>query len=102
MQCRRSNNSSSTGFFQITTSWNAQDILRGHKVVTDRPGNPDPTLMDIKSILRHTPQTAFVTISRRGTALLNRLCLEAQYGDQRPVMTIPGDYETNMNNYDSH
>eukprot|EP00973_Karenia_brevis_P096324 12431484-Karenia_brevis.AAC.4 len=58
--------------------------------------------MDIKSILRQTPQTSFVTISRRGTALLNMLCLKAQYGDQRPVMTIPGDYETNMNNYDFH
>eukprot|EP00973_Karenia_brevis_P009101 1232787-Karenia_brevis.AAC.1 len=56
--------------------------------------------MDIKSILLETPQTSFVTITRRGTALLNRLCLEARFGDRPPLMMIPGDYEANLNNYD--
>eukprot|EP00973_Karenia_brevis_P093579 12417983-Karenia_brevis.AAC.3 len=80
----------------------AQDILRSHKVIPDRPGIPDPTPMDIKDILRSHPQTTFVTISRRGTALLNRLCLEVLFSDQEPLTVIPGDYETNLENYDEH
>ncbi|CAE7406987.1 unnamed protein product, partial [Symbiodinium pilosum] len=50
-------------------------FLRGHRAMADRgPGvSPEPTELDIQDILHETPQTLFLTITRRSAALLNDL-----------------------------
>eukprot|EP00973_Karenia_brevis_P055070 7655834-Karenia_brevis.AAC.1 len=99
-QGARSQDFQSSHMFKRRRRQMSPDILRNHKVIPDSGGNPDPRLMDVKDILLETPHTSFVTIIGRGTALLNRLCLEVQCGDRRHLKTIPGEYENNLNNYD--
>ncbi|CAE7229696.1 unnamed protein product [Symbiodinium pilosum] len=51
-------------------------------------------------ILHETPQTLFLTITRRSAALLNDLAVQALYADAAPLCYVPGDYESNVGNYD--
>ena len=77
-------------------------ILRGHRAMPDRgPGvSPEPTELDVQGMLQETPQTLFLTITRRNAALLNDLAVRALYGDAAPLCFVPGDYESNVDNYD--
>ncbi|CAE7607678.1 Pif1 [Symbiodinium sp. CCMP2592] len=76
-------------------------ILRGHRAAPDRgPGvSPEPTELDVQYILEETPQTLFLTITRRNAALLNDLAVQALYSDALPLAVVPGDYESNLANY---
>ncbi|OLP81254.1 hypothetical protein AK812_SmicGene38227 [Symbiodinium microadriaticum] len=77
-------------------------LLRGHRAMPDRgPGmSPEPTELDVQGMLQETPQTLFLTITRRNAALLNDLAVRALYGDEEPLCFVPGDYESNVDNYD--
>ncbi|OLQ05723.1 hypothetical protein AK812_SmicGene11056 [Symbiodinium microadriaticum] len=77
-------------------------LLRGHRAMPDRgPGvSPEPTELDVQGMLGETPHTLFLTITRRNAALLNDLAVRALYGDAEPLCFVPGDYESNVDNYD--
>ena len=74
-------------------------MLRGHRAMPDIPGHPAPTLAEMEDMLSVTPQTTFLTITRRNAALLNELAVEALFGHQEPLCTVPGDPESNTQNY---
>ncbi|OLP74791.1 hypothetical protein AK812_SmicGene45567 [Symbiodinium microadriaticum] len=78
-----------------------KDLVRGHRAMPDRgPGvSPAPTSLDVQGMLAETPNTTFVTITRRNAALLNDLAIEALFGEAQPVCTVPGDPESNTDNY---
>ena len=75
-------------------------ILRGHRaVMRHRPRSGIPTAADIAAILRETPQTTFVTISRKGAAHLNRLAVQMLFGDAEPLGQIPCEPDDNPENF---
>jgi hypothetical protein len=76
-------------------------ILRGRRAPYTRdPGDRlEPSARDIEQILRETPDTTFVTISRRGTAKINQLAVWALFREHRPLTYLPGDPESNPDNY---
>ena len=77
-------------------------LVRGHRAMPDRgPGvSQEPTTMDVQGMLAETPSTTFVSITRRNAALLNDLAIEALFGEEEPVCFVPGDPESNTDNYD--
>ena len=79
-------------------------MLRGHRAMPDRgPGySPEPTNLDVAAMLQQTPNTTFVTITRRAAACLNALALEVLFAEAVPVATCAADPESNLDNYDSH
>lgn len=79
-------------------------MLRGHRAMPDRgPGySPEPTNLDMAAMLQQTPNTTFVTITRRAAAFLNALALDVLFAEAVPVATCAADPESNLDNYDSH
>ena len=79
-------------------------MLRGHRAMPDRgPGySPEPTNLDMEAMLRQTPDTTFVTITRRAAAVLNNLALEVLFAGAVPLGTVAADPESNLENYDPH
>ena len=79
-------------------------LLRGHRAMPDRgPGySPEPTNLDVQAMLAQTPNTTFITITRRAAAVLNKLALEVLFGDQALLATVAADPESNLNNYDAN
>ena len=76
------------------------NLIRGHRAMPDRPGvSPDPTVLDMRDMLAAAPTSTFVTITRCNAALLNDLAIDALFGDSEPVCTVPGDPESNVDNY---
>ncbi|CAE7601714.1 unnamed protein product [Symbiodinium sp. CCMP2592] len=76
-------------------------LLRGHRAgMRVRPGSGWPTAMDIAVILQETPDTTFVTISRRASAYLNRLAIRALFADAEPLGRIPCEPTDNAENFD--
>ena len=76
------------------------NLIRGHRAMPDRPGvSPDPTVLDMRDMLAETPKSTFVTITRRNAALLNELAIDALFGESEPVCIVPGDPESNVDNY---
>ena len=78
-------------------------ILAGHKAPSrHRAGygmNPEPSQDDVTHILAETPQTLFLTISRRACAQLNDMAVAALFADAAPLAVVPGDPESNVDNY---
>ena len=76
-------------------------LLRGHRAMPDRGPDysPEPTNLDVAGMLEETPNTTFVTITRRAAAVLNQLALEVLHGDSPPEAIAPGDPEDNLDNY---
>ena len=79
-------------------------MLRGHRAMPDRgPGySPEPTNLDMEAMLRQTPDTTFVTITRRAAAVLNNLALGVLFAGAVPLGTVAADPESNLENYDQH
>ena len=79
-------------------------MLRGHRAMPDRgPGySLEPTNLDMAAMLQQTPNTTFVTITRRAAAFLNALALEVLFAEAVPVATCAADPDSNLDNYDSH
>ena len=79
-------------------------ILQGHKAPSRRYRAADrmesaPPANEIKSVFAETPDTTFVTITRRGAAWVNQVALELFFEAQEPLARVPGDPEGNPENY---
>ena len=79
------------------------DILKGHKAPSrarrqSRYMTPEPTEEDIANIFAETPETTFVTISRAAAAWVNEAAVKSIFPGA-PVKVVPGDPESNPNNY---
>jgi energy-coupling factor transporter ATP-binding protein EcfA2 len=79
-------------------------ILKGHKAPSlGRAGynmNLVPTIEDVGHILGETPQTLFLTISRKACAHLNHLALRVLFDGAVPMAYLPTDPESNIENYE--
>ena len=53
----------------------------------------------IRKLFQLHPNTTCLAVSRKGCALINNLALSAFFPDLNPVVTLPGDLESNPNNY---
>jgi hypothetical protein len=78
-------------------------IKAGHKAPSlGRAGyvmNETPSLQDIQHILEETPQTMFLTISRRAAAYLNDLAVQVLFHNVMPLAVLPADPESNVSNW---
>jgi hypothetical protein len=79
-------------------------IVRGHKApLLQHRGaermQAEPPPEHILHILQETPQTLFLTISRRACAKLNRMAVEGLFYNVIPLWTAPIDPESNTDNY---
>ena len=74
-------------------------ILRGHRAWKTN----EPTAWDIVELFREHEDTTVVTSTRRATATINDLAVEAFFEGRHksPLGTIGLDYETNVDNYDA-
>jgi hypothetical protein len=79
-------------------------IKKGHKAPSrGRAGyvmNPEPSPSDVGFILEETPETMFLTISRKAAAKLNEMAMVALFHDQTPLLTVPCDPDSNPANFD--
>lgn len=79
-----------------------QKIKAGHKAPSlHRAGyvmNEVPSLDDVRHILEETPDTMFVTLTRKGTAYLNDLAVQVLFPwpEVHPLAVLPADPESNM------
>ena len=69
-------------------------IKRGHKAPSGHANRAnarmnEPTAWDIKMVLQETPNTMFLTISRRAAAQLNRWAVDALFADEHPLCYLP-------------
>ena len=80
-----------------------REIVRGHKA--PERGNRQtykmqaPTVEEILTIFDETPQTLFVTISKKATKQLNDLALDAKFSNVEPLCWVPGDPDGNPDNF---
>ena len=77
-------------------------ILKGHRAPlhrTDRSQSFEPTLADVKQILKETPKTQFVTFTLRGAQKLNGFAVAALFAGKAPLGELPGDPEHNPDNF---
>ena len=79
----------------MPTSRELQKICRGHKAWVGQ----DPSVADVKRLLRDYPRAVWVAATKRGVAQINRLALEALHPRTEPVATLPGAFEDNPDNY---
>ena len=68
-------------------------ILRGHKapVARRQARMADPTAWDVKKILEETPNTVFLTCSRRAETKLNKWAVEAIFAAEESLCYLPMD-----------
>ena len=82
-----------------------RSIKAGHKAPSrGRAGyvmKKKPSLDDIYHILQETPQTMFLTCTRKGAAYLNQLALEVLFPPDEvyPLAVLPTDPESNVDNF---
>ncbi len=72
-----------------------EKICRGHKAWY---GN-EPNVEDIRRLLREHPNTMIITCTRKAATKVNALALEALHPRARPLAQLPGDVESNPENY---
>ena len=80
-----------------------REIKAGHKApALHRAGyvmNEEPSLDDVGHILAETPQTLFLTVSRRAAAYLNALAVQVLFAEAAPLAILATDPESNVDNY---
>eukprot|EP00972_Heterocapsa_arctica_P015425 2273014-Heterocapsa_arctica.AAC.1 len=59
-----------------------------------------PTVDDVCHILKETPETMFLTISRRAFAMVNDLAVQALFCDHEALAVIPSDPDSNTEKYE--
>ena len=74
-----------------------RDFCRGRKAWNTHM----PTMRDVKRIYKKHPETVMMACTRKGAAILNDLSLEVKYPRRKPIAVLPGDPESNPENYDS-
>ena len=81
-----------------------RQIKAGHKAPSrQRAGyvmNAEPSQEDVANILAETPHTLFLTVSRRACAQLNEAAVAALFAEDVPLAVVPGDPESNVNNFE--
>ena len=71
-------------------------MLRGHRA---HPSSGAPTQEAIRAVLAKRPRTQFVTISRRGSHLLNNLATHVLFRGREPLGVLAADPENNPKNF---
>lgn len=71
-------------------------LVRGRKAWR----GAEPTVPVIRQLFRAHPNTTVLAITRRGTQRFNDLAVEALFGRRTSLGEIPGDVESNPDNYD--
>ncbi|CAE7474952.1 unnamed protein product, partial [Symbiodinium sp. CCMP2592] len=76
-------------------------LLKGHRanLRTDRTRGNIVTADDVAEVFKQTPNTTFVTISRRGTAKVNQHAVRALFSDADVLGRIPCDPQENFDNF---
>ena len=66
-------------------------ITKGHKAPTARRNlhMREPTDWDVQEVLRETPRTTFLTITRKAAAKLNGWAVQALFAAERPLVHLP-------------
>jgi hypothetical protein len=87
------------------TASQLRDILKKHRAPKreNRPidgGGEWPTAEEIAAIFTETPETTFVTLTRRAAAWVNDAAVKLHFGHVRPLDVLPGEPEQNASNYD--
>ena len=70
------------------------DLCRGRKAWGRRP-----TLIEVRRVLKRHPKTTMMTCTRRAATELNHLAIAAKFPKRAPLVTVPGDPESNPENY---
>ena len=80
-----------------------REITAGHKAPSLRRRgyvmNAEPSMEDVAHILEETPNTLFLTISRRACAQLNEAAVASLFAEDIPLAVVPGDPESNVENF---
>ena len=87
---------------QKPTKQELRQILKGHKAPARMQGRrmaTEPTAEDIADIYKETPNTTFVTISRRAAACVNEMAWAHFAANAGRLGAFPGDPEANPANY---
>lgn len=79
----------------MPTQQQLNKICRGHKAWV----GAEPSVEDIKRLMRDYPQAVMVAATKRGVALINQLALQALHPRAAPLATLPGAFEDNPDNY---
>ena len=96
LEILRTNKPSKEQLRNITTGHKAPALRRAGYVM-----NKVPSLDDVYHILQETPQTMFLTCTRKGAACLNHLALQVLFPSDavRPLAVLPTDPESNVDNF---
>ena len=79
-----------------STGVSVAELMRGRRAWRGQ----QPSVNDVRRILRDHPETTILCVTRRGANLINELALAASYPRRTPVAILPGDVESNPDNYD--
>ena len=60
----------------------------------------EPSQSDVWHILQETPNTIFLTVTKKGCAKINAFAVESLFPNQTPIAVLPNDPESNVDNYD--
>eukprot|EP00438_Fugacium_kawagutii_P018213 Skav230735 [mRNA] locus=scaffold401:633832:634707:- [translate_table: standard] len=81
----------------MPTKRQVNQICRGHKAWVGE----EPSVADMKRLMREYPQATMVAATKRGVALINMLALQALHPRAAPLATVPGAFEDRPENYDA-
>ena len=79
----------------MPTQQQLNKICRGHKAWAGQ----EPSVEDMKRLLKKYPQAVWVAATKRGVAQINDLALQAVHPRAAPLATLPGAFEDNPDNY---
>ena len=76
-------------------------LVKGHRanLQRDRTRGNIVTAEDVAQVFKETPNTTFVTISRRGTAKVNKHAVRSLFSDADVLGHIPCDPQENFDNF---
>jgi ATP-dependent exoDNAse (exonuclease V) alpha subunit len=59
-----------------------------------------PTAADLRELYADHPDTSILTFTKKGERVVNDIAVQAIFGNRKPLTTLPGDVEQNMDNFD--
>ena len=78
-------------------------IKKGHRAPSiysrGYVADAEPTQASVANVLKETPETLFLTVSRKACAMLNAYAVEALFGETDPIAELLTDPESNLDNY---
>ena len=77
-------------------------ILKNHRAPSDHQGSTAPTVQHVAKILRETPNTTFLTNTRKASSQLNQYAVESLFAESEPLGHIPCDPDDNNRNFQWH